>query len=48
MVHINCNLSNEAYKIVSDVKIDKNLTRLEDALEKILKEYKILKGGDKR
>ena len=40
MVHINSPISNESYKIIIDVKLDKNFKKISEALEFILKEYK--------
>lgn len=45
MKHINCEISDESYEVIIKYKIYKNLKKLENALDPILKEYKKLKGG---
>jgi len=47
MKNISASISNESYKVLTDYKLDKNLNKLEEALDSILEEYKEMKGGKK-
>jgi len=50
MKTINCEISNEAYIILSNFKINRELKSLGEALDKILKkrDLKLMKGGNKK
>jgi len=46
MKTINFKISNDAYNVLSNLKVTENLKRLEQAFEVIIKTYKKVKGGN--
>ncbi len=45
MKSLNSKISNESYKVVSEYKLDHNLSKLGEALDRIIQLYKKMKGG---
>jgi len=48
MKNVYLNISDESYKLITNYKTDNNIKRLEEALDLILKDYSILKGGKRK
>lgn len=46
MKTVNVKISNESYKVISDYKLDNNTNTLGESLDRILKHYKKMKGGN--